>query len=107
MKIIWGCVVGGFIWALVISLLISTGHSHDWIVQNNFRNAAGTLCCDWVDCAPISMEEAWTKGIGSTVIVPLATGPVAVVINAVHPSYDPQGQPIACTTGCLLRPLGY
>ena len=93
--------------ALILAFWASGAEAHEWIEANNFRNAAGTLCCNRTDCAPISIEEAWTKGIGSTVIVPLPTGPQAVVINIVHPSYDPDGKTWACTTGCMFRTSGY
>lgn len=96
-----------FLYVLIVAVFIKLGHGHEWIVQNNYRNVNGTLCCDETDCGYITNEQAWTAGIGSTVEVEIKGVKYNVVINSVFPSWDQQGRAVACTTGCLFRTSGY
>ena len=97
----------GAVLAALLLLFTRPSHGHEWIEANGLRNVNGVLCCNRSDCAPIPHEVAWTARVGSTVIVPLLSGPQAAVINIVHASLDPEGRSFACTTGCLFRVSGY
>lgn len=102
-----------FIAAAVTALMAyfgSVGRAHEsgivyaWIEENNFRNAAGTLCCrEGYDCSAITDEQALLASVGSVVEVTVQGRTFNVLVNKVYPSLDPHGRPMACTTGCVFR----
>lgn len=106
MRLIKPALLIAFLCALLMSAPVSLGYGHELLEV--FTNAAGTRCCRVdatsagpPDCAVIPEGVAMSAGIGTTIIVPLPSGNVPTVIDAIHPS--PTEKDYACTPGCLIR----
>ena len=100
-------------WIALVSLLALLSNaafatSGWWRCGNGpHLNANGMDCCSIVDCTPVSTEAAFEARIGSQVEITRDGVTRTVIINAIHPSCDPQGHSWACTTGCLFRATGF
>lgn len=112
MKLFWQAVAITVAFAVilfgivVIDALGQEYHGHDFKCSGVYTNARGLECCTANrDCFRVPSDVAWSAKIGDELPLP---GPVkSMIVNAIHPSCDPQGHAWACTTGCLFKPSGF
>lgn len=98
------CAIAVILTALLLYAVPALAHGeYAWIMK--YSNGTQS-CCHPSDSVPISHADANAARVGTVIVAPFPTGPVAVVVRKIYQTEDEQGRAWITTYGCLFRVFG-